>query len=86
MRGAAPYNGDLGMYRQYLINHEVGHALGYAAHEPCDGDGNLGPVMMQQTLSLNNKELFELAPQEVYPDNEDTCRANPWPYPRPAQV
>ncbi|MDN8595153.1 MULTISPECIES: DUF3152 domain-containing protein [unclassified Corynebacterium] len=86
VRGAAPYNGDLGMYRQYLINHEVGHALGYAAHEPCDGDGNLGPVMMQQTLSLNNKELFELAPEEVYPDNEDTCRANPWPYPRPTQV
>lgn len=83
VRGAAPYNGDLGMYRQYVINHEVGHSLGYAEHEPCDGDGNLAPIMMQQTLSLNNKELFQLAPREVYPDNEDTCRANPWPYPRP---
>lgn len=86
VRGAAPYNGDLGMYRQYLINHEVGHALGYAEHEPCGEDGKLAPVMMQQTLSLNNKELFQLAPEEVYPDNDDTCRANPWPYPRPATV
>lgn len=86
VRGAAPYNGDLGMYRQYLINHEVGHSLGYAEHEPCNGDGKLAPIMMQQTLSLNNKELFQLAPQEVYPDNEDTCSANPWPYPRPATV
>lgn len=86
VRGAAPYNGDLGMYRQYLINHEVGHALGYAEHVPCDGDGKLAPVMMQQTLSLSNKELFQIAPEEVYPDNEDTCRANPWPYPRPATV
>lgn len=83
VRGAAPYNGDLGMYRQYLVNHEVGHSLGYAGHEPCDGDGKLAPIMMQQTLSLNNKELFQLAPEEVYPDNSDTCSANPWPYPRP---
>ena len=84
--GAAPYNGDVGSYRQYLINHEVGHSLGYAEHEPCNGDGKLAPIMMQQTLSLNNKELFKIAPQEVYPENDDTCLANPWPYPRPATV
>lgn len=84
VRGAAPYNGDLGSYRQYVINHEVGHALGYAAHEPCSANGDLAPIMMQQTLSLNNKDLSGIAPDEVYPDNADTCRANPWPYPRPA--
>ena len=84
VRGAAPFQGDLGSYRQYVINHEVGHALGYAAHEPCPANGDLAPIMMQQTLSLNNKELYDLSPEEVYPENNDTCRANPWPYPRPA--
>ena len=84
VRGAAPFQGDLGSYRQYVINHEVGHALGYAEHEPCPANGDLAPIMMQQTLSLNNQELYDLNPDEVYPQNDDTCRANPWPYPRPA--
>ncbi|MDK8243407.1 DUF3152 domain-containing protein [Corynebacterium sp. UMB10321] len=84
VRGAAPYEGDLGRYRQYLINHEVGHALGFAHHEPCPENGVLAPVMMQQTLSLNNAQLYSFDKEEVYPDNQDTCRSNPWPYPRPA--
>ena len=84
VRGATPFNGDLGSYRQYLVNHEVGHGLGYAAHEACSADGELAPIMMQQTLSLNNAELHSINPDEVYPDNELTCRYNPWPYPRPA--
>ncbi|AJE32436.1 hypothetical protein B842_02915 [Corynebacterium humireducens NBRC 106098 = DSM 45392] len=83
VRGAAPFNGDLGSYRQYLVNHEVGHGLGYAAHEPCGADGELAPIMMQQTLSLNNAELHAINPDEVYPDENVTCRYNPWPYPRP---
>ena len=84
VRGATPFNGDLGSYRQYLINHEVGHGLGFAAHEACGADGELAPVMMQQTLSLNNAELSSFSPEEVYPDENVTCRYNPWPYPRPA--
>ena len=86
VRGAAPFQGDLGSYRQFVINHEVGHALGYAEHEPCPANGELAPIMMQQTLSLNNQELYDLNPEEVYPQNSDTCRANPWPYPRPAAL
>ncbi|MDO5512246.1 DUF3152 domain-containing protein [Corynebacterium sp.] len=83
VRGAAPFNGDLGSYRQYLVNHEVGHGIGYAPHEACGGDGELAPIMMQQTLSLNNAELYSLNPDEVYPDEPVTCLYNPWPYPRP---
>ena len=84
VRGAGTFEGDLGNYRQYLINHEFGHAIGYAAHQPCGGKGKLAPVMMQQTLSLNNAELFMKDSNEVYPDEDVTCEPNPWPYPNPA--
>ncbi|WKD59693.1 DUF3152 domain-containing protein [Corynebacterium caspium] len=82
VRGAGPFQGDLGSYRQYLLNHEVGHGIGYAHHEACGGDGELAPVMMQQTLNLNNSELHRISPEEVYPDDNATCRYNAWPYPK----
>lgn len=82
VRGATPFQGDIGSYRQYVINHEVGHGLGYAKHQPCGGDDELAPVMMQQTLSLNNQDLHTIDPREVYPDADETCRYNAWPYPR----
>lgn len=54
-------------YRQMLVNHEVGHAL-RQRHRDCGGNGQLAPVMMQQSKGMNL--------------NGYTCEPNPWPRPR----
>ena len=67
-QGSETYGDDqIHAYRQMLINHEVGHRLGHG-HVTCDRNGDLAPVMQQQTKFLDHDGI--------------RCKANPWPYPR----
>ncbi|MER6568023.1 DUF3152 domain-containing protein [Streptomyces sp. NPDC001093] len=66
-QGSTTYGDKMYAYRQMLINHEVGHRLGHG-HVTCQKDGELAPVMQQQTKFLDHDGIH--------------CLPNPWPYPR----
>jgi hypothetical protein len=81
-RGAVAFQGNVIAYQQYVVNHEVGHALGFG-HKPCAENGALAPIMMQQTWGVANDYLAALGTDNA-PANGLTCVANPWPYPTQA--
>ncbi|MFH9427225.1 DUF3152 domain-containing protein [Streptomyces sp. NPDC017615] len=67
-QGSATYgDGKIYAYREMLINHEVGHRLGHG-HVTCDKDGEIAPVMQQQTKFLDHDGIH--------------CLPNAWPYPK----
>lgn len=66
VRGAVTYGKDVADYRHYVVNHEVGHALGHG-HVKCPKAGAAAPIMMEQTLGVTTPGV-------------GACQPNPWPY------
>lgn len=51
LKGATGFT-DMAFYRNMVINHEMGHFLGFN-HMKCPGAGKPAPVMQTQTIALN---------------------------------
>jgi hypothetical protein len=52
IKGSPTFDGPIHDYRALIINHEMGHFLGYS-HVSCAGPGKPAPVMMQQIKGLH---------------------------------
>ncbi|HEV7449898.1 MAG TPA: DUF3152 domain-containing protein [Pseudonocardiaceae bacterium] len=78
-RGAVAFQGNVVQYQQYVVNHEVGHGLGFP-HIACEAAGRLAPVMMQQTWGVADDYLAALGTDHVTADRL-VCQPNAWPFP-----
>ncbi|MFE3559786.1 DUF3152 domain-containing protein [Streptomyces sp. NPDC059193] len=65
LRGSPKYNGPATEYRHLIINHEIGHLIGYKQHMDCPRKGSLAPVMQQQIKGLNGCK------SNAWPYNQD---------------
>ncbi|MEU6709540.1 DUF3152 domain-containing protein [Streptomyces wuyuanensis] len=52
VEGSPTFDGPIHDYRALIVNHEMGHLLGYT-HTTCAGPGRPAPVMMQQIKGLH---------------------------------
>ncbi|GGP34548.1 membrane protein [Streptomyces melanogenes] len=52
VKGSPQYDGPPAEYRHLIINHEIGHMIGFHQHMDCPGEGKAAPVMMQQIKGL----------------------------------
>lgn len=60
-QGAEAWSGPLDAYRRYVVNHEVGHWLGFG-HADCPAPDRPAPVMHQQSKGLDGCQ------PQVWPD------------------
>ncbi|WP_110078876.1 DUF3152 domain-containing protein [Actinokineospora spheciospongiae] len=85
VRGAVVFGGDMLTYRQYAINHEIGHAF-RNSHVGCAQNGALAPVMMQQSFGVANNYVAQLNRAVGLTDAVKTdglvCKPNAWPNPQ----